>query len=170
MVFAGLVYVFTLTGQFFSITWEVLTLLGIAGTGSVAARMVALSQGRLAKPDGELKFSDLFRSDGVLDLFKLQMFLFTVATAAYVLLRVVLDQAFPVLDTNLLLLLGISNGIYVGSKVAGGESPFQLAERHDLELRLLEEALDQREGRTGRARHPHRDGQHRHHENEDKFG
>ncbi|MBT8407981.1 MAG: hypothetical protein KJP05_11025, partial [Deltaproteobacteria bacterium] len=68
------------------------------------------------------------------------MFVFTVGTVLFVGVRIVVDQAFPVLDANLLLLLGISNGIYVGAKAASGESPFRAAERLDLELKVLEEA------------------------------
>ena len=54
---------------------------------------------------------------GMFDLFKLQLFMFTLLIAAYVAFRVVRQSAFPIIDTEFLLLMGISNGLYVGSKV-----------------------------------------------------
>jgi hypothetical protein len=139
VVFEGCVYVAVLTGEPLAITWQVLALVGIAGAGSISSRFVTVSQER-TPVTGNGGFSEIFQTDGNFDLYKLQMFLFTVFTALFVVGRVVVDRAFPELDTNLLLLLGISNGIYVGSKVAGGENPFRAAERLDVELKVLEEA------------------------------
>ena len=68
------------------------------------------------------------------------MFIFTLGAALFVYGRVLNDHAFPELDQNLLLLLGISNGIYVGSKVAPGESMYRAAERLDIDLKVLNEA------------------------------
>lgn len=141
VVIAGSAYTVVLTGELLTITPQVLALLGIAGAGSVSARMVAVVQDRTpATPLSEPKFADIFKSDGDFDLYKLQMFLFTVGIALYVSFRIAVDQTFPELDENLLLLLGISNGIYVGSKVASGSSPFRLAEQLDIDLKIAEEA------------------------------
>jgi hypothetical protein len=143
VVIAGLTYVVALTGQLFAITTQVLALLGIAGLGSIAARFVAAAQGQRQAAPGlaeNPKFSDILKTNGEFDLYKLQMFLFTVYTAGYVAIRIALDQAFPVIDSNLLLLMGISNGIYVGSRAASGESPYAAAERLDAQFRLLTEA------------------------------
>lgn len=138
-VFGSLVYVFTLTGELFAITGQVLILLGIAGTGSIAARLVGASQG--PPPTSAVpKFADILQTDGAFDLYKVQMFTFTLGAAIYVAIRVVREHAFPELDENLLLLLGISNGIYVGAKFAEDESPLQRAVRLERELELLTEA------------------------------
>lgn len=65
------------------------------------------------------------------------MFFFTVGAAVYTVGRVVMDHAFPEIDSSLLLLLGIRNGVYVASKL--GETPLQTASRIETEKRLLEE-------------------------------
>jgi hypothetical protein len=139
LVIVGLTYVLTITGELFAITPQVLSLLGIAGLGSLAARFVATPSDQRPNSDPP-KFSDILKTNKEFDLYKLQMFLFTVYTAGFVGVRIAFDQAFPQLDTNLLLLMGISNGIYVGSKASQGESPYQSAERLDLQLKLLTEA------------------------------
>ena len=60
------------------------------------------------------------------------------------------DEAFPELDGNLLLLLGISNGIYVGAKAAEGESPIQSVARLDIQLKVLQEAKANADGEVAR--------------------
>lgn len=140
LVLVGLTYVVTITGELFAITPQVLTLLGIAGAGSLAARFVSTGNVQRSKSADTATFADILKTDGKFDLYRLQMFLFTAYTAVFVALRIALDQAFPALDASLLLLMGISNGIYVGSKAAGGDSPFQTAERLDLQLKILNEA------------------------------
>jgi hypothetical protein len=150
LVIVGLTYVVTITGELFAITPQVLSLLGIAGVGSLAARFVAAPSDRGSNKGTNPKFSDILRTNGEFDLYRLQMFLFTVYTAGFVAIRVAFDQAFPVLDTNLLLLLGISNGIYVGSKASLGESPYQSAERLDLQLKLLTEAKSNADNEVAR--------------------
>jgi hypothetical protein len=144
-----LVYVFAITGKLFSITGQVLSLLGIAGTGSVVARIVASGQPVTAVAAAP-SAADLFQTDGRFDLFKLQMFIFTVGAAAFVTFRVIADQAFPELDTNLLLLLGISNGIYVGSKFAATETPIQEASRLENDLKVYDLAKQRAEAEIAR--------------------
>ena len=150
----GCVYVAALTGEPLAITWQVLALVGIAGTGSLAARFVSITQERTPVLTNEHAphFRDLFKTDGVLDLYKLQMFVFTVFTAGFVIARIIIDKAFPVLDENLLLLLGISNGIYVGSKVAGGDTPLRKVEQLDIDLKVLQEAKIQADAEVDRLK------------------
>ena len=52
------------------------------------------------------------------DLMKLQLFVFTIVIGVYVVWRITDTATFPALDTNTLLLLGVSQGIYVGGKFA----------------------------------------------------
>lgn len=143
MVLGGSLFIFALTGELLTLTWQVLALLGIAGLGSVSARFVSGAPTPASKTSATVandnNFARLFVTDGSLDVFKLQMFIFTVGAALFVYGRVLIDHAFPELDENLLL-LGISNGIYVGSKVAPGESVYRAAERLDIDLKVLNEA------------------------------
>ena len=149
LVIVGLTYVLTLTGELFAITPQVLSLLGIAGIGSLAARFVAGPPDQASKAANP-KFSDILKTNDEFDLYKLQMFLFTVYTAGFVGVRIAFDQAFPVVDSSLLMLMGISNGIYVGSKVSSGESLYRSAERLDLQQKLLSEAKTNAEGEVAR--------------------
>lgn len=53
-----------------------------------------------------------------LDVTRVQMLIFTVVTAAFVLLSVASNYVIPEIPTSFLYLMGISNGVYVGSKYA----------------------------------------------------
>jgi hypothetical protein len=80
----ALLYVFFSTGNLLTMTPQVMALLGFAGAGSLAARWVAASRAPPlpATPrSGETKppaFWAILENNGQLDLFKLQLFLFTV--------------------------------------------------------------------------------------------
>ena len=52
------------------------------------------------------------------DVKRVQMLFFTVISAAFVLLKVVTSYVIPDIPTGYLLLMGISNGVYVGGKFA----------------------------------------------------
>lgn len=60
--------------------------------------------------------------DGVtvqeIDVTRFQLLLFTLITAAFVLMNVVTTYAIPEIPTGFLTLMGISNGVYLGAKVA----------------------------------------------------
>jgi hypothetical protein len=55
-----------------------------------------------------------------IDVARFQMLLFTLITAAFVLISVMTTYVIPEISTGFLTLMGISNGVYVGSKVAQG--------------------------------------------------
>lgn len=135
----GLTYVVVQTLELFALSSQVLWVLGIAGVGSLTARFISASSVE-TQPTTEPRFSDILRTDGSLDLYKLQMFIFTCFTAAWVVARIIVDQAFPPLDENLLLLMGISNGLYVGSKVVA-ETPQEAVARL---TREMEKAISDR--------------------------
>ena len=90
----------------------------------------------------------MFRTDESLDLYKLQMFIFTVGIAVYVVWRVIKDHAFPEIQPSMLLLLGISNGVYVASKI--GETPLQAAGRLDQEKSYIEKLRDSQQAKVDR--------------------
>jgi hypothetical protein len=136
----GLLYVFVVTGNLLSLTQEMMWLLAIAGTGSVLARWISTS-----KPDGDaqpqpqtLEFWQILSTEGRFDLLKLQLFVFTLTIAVYVVWRIADTGAFPALDTNTLLLLGVSQGLYIGGKVAG-TTALSRAQALKLELDLKNE-------------------------------
>lgn len=126
----GLLYVFIVAGKLLTLTAEMMGLLGIAGTGSVLARWIAVAGGgSTSRPAGggarpvAAPASDFWRllsTNGDFDLLKLQSFAFTMVIALYVVWRIADAGAFPELDANTLLLLGISQGVYITGKLAGG--------------------------------------------------
>jgi hypothetical protein len=128
----GMAYVFVTSGQLLALTPEMMALLGLAGTGSVLARWIGASGSGTANPtpvvsktatsgadNGSPVDNDFFRmlsSNGGFDLMKMQLFVFTLLIAMYVVWRIVDAAAFPALDPNMLMLMGVSQGVYVTSK------------------------------------------------------
>jgi hypothetical protein len=51
-----------------------------------------------------------------IDVTRLQMLLFTLITAAFVVVKVVVNYEIPAIPPNFLILMGISNGVYVAGK------------------------------------------------------
>ena len=130
----GLLYVFIVAGSLLTLTPEMMGLLGIAGTGSVLARWIATSSGSTSRqlsptstpvlpaPPRQHLFWQMLSSNGSFDLLKLQLFVFTTLIAMYVVGRIADAAAFPTLDVNTLLLMGVSQGVYITSKAVGAGS------------------------------------------------
>lgn len=150
----GLLYVFTLQGNLLSVTADVLALLGIAGTGTVLARWIAVSTGRSTSqpvqgakiqvantPSGTTNaFWQMLSTNGDFDLLKLQLFAFTVVIAIYVISSIAANGAFPSLDSNTLLLMGVSQGVYISGKLSATSSLTSAqALKLDLEMRIAEQ-------------------------------
>lgn len=132
---AAIVYVFLRTWTLLSMTAEVMGLIGFAGATAVTARIIASQRRPFRREHGKVVAGDvpgtgpedgsnggdwkyLVRSANGFDLVKLQLLIFTFLIAAYVVYRVASDGKFPTLDTNLLLLMGVSNGVYLTNKFA----------------------------------------------------
>ena len=133
----GLLYVFIVAGSLLTLTPEMMGLLGIAGTGSVLARWIATSSGSTSRlpastgaaavggvgatpaPPRQHLFWQMLSSNGSFDLLKLQLFIFTMLIAMYVVGRIADAAAFPTLDINTLLLMGVSQGVYITGKAVG---------------------------------------------------
>ena len=130
----GLLYVFIVAGSLLMLTPEMMGLLGIAGTGSVLARWIATSSGSTSRqvsptstpvlpaPPRPHMFWQMLSSNGSFDLLKLQLFVFTTLIATYVVGRIADAAAFPTLDVNTLLLMGVSQGVYITGKAVGAGS------------------------------------------------
>jgi hypothetical protein len=79
---------------------------------------------QIKKPDKEKKpqWSDLIvneSEEGVreIDVTRVQMLLFTLISASFVIVKVIAAYVIPEIPVGYLTLMGISNGVYVGSKV-----------------------------------------------------
>jgi hypothetical protein len=150
LVLVGMFYVMFMSGNLLNVSEEMLVLLGLAGLGTVTARLIDRA------PDkGDKKgFASMFFVGDKPDLTRLQMFLFTVLIWIYVAWRIVSDQAFPSLGANVLLLMGISSGVYVAAKWAQTTSASGdfLAEARRLRLALntLNEAIGNKQQEIAR--------------------
>jgi hypothetical protein len=72
-----------------------------------------------ATPSRTPKWSDLIVVDGAgveIDVTRVQMFFFTIVSALFVLIKVFGSYAIPPIPTGFLLLMGISNGVYLSKK------------------------------------------------------
>jgi hypothetical protein len=135
VVAVSAIYVMTLSGNLINISQGTLILLGIASGAALAARIpgvgqTAPTQAEPATPPAtpqatppapttpttpewaDLIISD--RSKQEIDVTRLQMLAFTLITAAFVMIKVVVDYEIPAIPANFLMLMGISNGVYVG--------------------------------------------------------
>lgn len=116
------IYAMTLSGNLISISAGTLVLLGIASGAALAARLpgaarTAPKPPTPADPPSSPEWSDLLipdRSKPEIDVTSLQMLAFTLITAAFVLIKVITDYEIPTIPANFLILMGISNGVYVG--------------------------------------------------------
>jgi len=139
LIFA-LVYVMLRTEGLIAVTPEIMGLVGFAGAGSVLGRWIAASRapGAPAATGAKVRprFWAILDGGDRIDLYKLQLFIFTVFSAAYVVWNVANDMAFPPLGTELLLLMGVSNGTYVFAKLAEA-SPLQKAQVLKAELEIF---------------------------------
>jgi len=120
------IYVMTLSGNLISIGEGTLTLLGIASGAALLARVPVAVQPAGAVPAPPVlatpidpEWSDLVipnRATREIDVTRLQMLAFTLITASFVVIKVVVDYEIPTIPANFLILMGISNGVYVAGR------------------------------------------------------
>ena len=129
------IYVMTLSGNLISISEGTLILLGIASGAALLARASPVVQPAGAAPATQAasvtpvldppanpampEWADLIipnRQTQEIDVTRLQMLAFTLITAAFVVIKVVVDYEIPAIPPNFLILMGISNGVYVAGR------------------------------------------------------
>ena len=130
VVAASAVYVMVLSGDLIEITTGTLVLLGISGTVTVGTRLhdnalAAKAASAGVAPPNELRrprWSDFVVNevDGQreIDIARVQMLYFTLVTALFVVMRVLTTYEIPEIPQGFQILMGISNAVYFGSKVA----------------------------------------------------
>lgn len=124
VVGASAVYVMLLSGELVEIKPHLLVLLGISGAANLGARVTAPPVMRAAGAAAMPSWSDLVMNDGQIDPTRVQMLFFTLITAAFVLVYIVSVYELPDIPDGFMLLMGVSNSLYVGAKVvAPGASP-----------------------------------------------
>lgn len=129
-VFGLMIFVWIATGGLATLNQTIIWLLGVGGVGSLAAKAVAINASRNMPAKAQIQGQNdqvevspwqLISVDGRLDLTKLQMLLFTIIAGIYVVTTVWSKVAFPEVPTELLALMGISNGVYVLGKLTNSD-------------------------------------------------
>jgi hypothetical protein len=131
LVVAGsAVYVMAASGDLIQISNGTLVLLGIAGAAGIASKAHSQGQDAAAAAAGtppEIttpRLSDLLMSDssqgevGEIDVARMQMLLFTLIAAVFVTTKVFVSFVIPDIPEGFQILMGISNAVYMGAKVA----------------------------------------------------
>lgn len=128
VVATSAVYVMALSGELIEVTTGTLVLLGIAGTVTVGTKLQDNSQAAKAVASGapavprKPRWSDLVVNEvngqREIDISRVQMLYFTFVTAAFVVLRVLTTYVIPEIPQGFQILMGISNAVYFGSRVA----------------------------------------------------
>lgn len=120
LVLYALSFVWIANGLLLDISSGVLVLLGISGGTSVLSRGIDNYAGVPTAPVTDVpKFKDLVTNEhGEFDLLRFQMLGFTLFTLSYSFISVIRSEGLPEIPANLYLLMGISNGAYVGGKLA----------------------------------------------------
>ena len=155
LVFSASFYVLVVSGKLLDLTNDVLILLGITGGSSIIAKITASardSKGReiAAMDPRDPKWLNLFQTEGRPDLYKVQMALFTTLAAVFVTIKIYGTLEFPELPAGLLTLIGISNGVYLGSKATSKTVFERLAEKSN-ELKQAKEELEKRKAEADEA-------------------
>ncbi len=111
------VYVMCLSGNLLDIPNGMLQLLGVAGGAALLARVPPKDGLRdpatKRAPTAPAHWSDLVVIDGNIDVTRVQMLVFTLISAAFVVLKVIVGYQIAEIPENFVLLMGISNGVYL---------------------------------------------------------
>jgi hypothetical protein len=155
LVFSASFYVLVVSGKLLALTNDVLILLGITGGSSIIAKITASARDGKGREIAAMnprspKWIDLFQTEGRPDLYKVQMALFTTLAAVFVTSKIYGTLEFPELPAGLLTLIGISNGVYLGSKATSKTVFEKLAEKSN-ELKQAKEELEKRKAEAGEA-------------------
>jgi hypothetical protein len=150
-------YVFLRTWDLLAMTPEVMALLGFAGATTVLSKLINSRDATVINDDGTVapvpmlpssfSWRQLLESAGRFDLLKVQLLVFTILIILYVIYRVIREGVFPALDENFLLLMGVSNGVYLGSKLTGPR-PAQIAEAQNQVADQLQKVIADLEARS----------------------
>ena len=116
-----------LSGELIEVTTSTLVLLGISGAITVGSKLHDSTQTARIESDASRvtrkpRWSDLIVNEvngrREIDITRVQMLYFTLVTAAFVVMRVVATYVIPEIPQGFQVLMGISNAVYFGSKVA----------------------------------------------------
>ena len=119
------VYVYMLKAAFILIPAQILLLLGITGGTALASRINSTSRDEIPKElmiDSQRKdvprLRDMISINGRPNIYKFQMMVFTIITGIIVVVELIKASNFPEIPESLIMLMGLSNTLYLGNEVA----------------------------------------------------
>jgi hypothetical protein len=114
---ASAAYVMTLSGTLIEISDGTLALLGISGVSVFGAALKGrIDQAKGVRGPAAKGWEALVKDGDEIDPTRLQMLFFTLLTAAFVILKVINGFRIPEIPGSYQVLMGMSNGIYLGAK------------------------------------------------------
>lgn len=120
------IYVYMLKAAFITIPAQILTLLGIGGGTALASRINATTRDvvpkeimkEINKTRKEIpRLRDMISIGGQLNIYKFQMMVFTLITGGIVVAELIKACNFPEIPSTLIMLMGLSNTLYLGSEI-----------------------------------------------------
>ena len=125
------VYVYILKASFLMIPSQMLILLGLTGGTALASRINAASNApdvpkevmedvrREVQKGGRIpRLRDMVSIGGRMNIYKFQMVVFTIITGIIVFVELLKSFNFPEIPESLIILMGVSNSLYLGNEVA----------------------------------------------------
>jgi hypothetical protein len=124
IIFCSVGYIFSITGELPTITSQALILLGIS-MGTTAAATIINASGETQKPNKHqgFWFIDLLWDNNAISIHRFQMVIWTIFLGVYFLIRARDNLNIPELGSDLLTLMGISSGAYIGLKIPEDKTP-----------------------------------------------
>jgi hypothetical protein len=124
VIFAS-IYVFFIRSEFLHVSEQVLTLLGISGGTALASKANAVVRSREIPAEFFKgvdrtripRLRDLICIGGIPNIFKFQIFAFTLLNGILVIKQLYFHFNFPVIPNEQLILMGISSGVYLGNEI-----------------------------------------------------
>jgi hypothetical protein len=124
IIFCSVGYIFSITGELPTITSQALILLGISMGTTAAASIINTSGGtQKINVHKSFWFIDLLWDNNAISIHRFQMVIWTIFLGVYFLVRVRENLSIPELGSDLLTLMGISSGAYIGLKIPEDKTP-----------------------------------------------
>jgi hypothetical protein len=113
-------YIYIVTGEIPPITGSTLILLTISMTTTVGARLIDTSknpENKMYSDGSEGFFRDIISDHNNVSIHRFQMVVWTLVLGVFFLRSVTKSLSMPQFDDSMLILMGISNGTYLGLKI-----------------------------------------------------
>jgi hypothetical protein len=116
-------YIFSITGELPIISGSTWVLLAISIGTTVGAKIINIPHQSQVIKESKNWITDILSDNDGISIHRFQMFIWTIFIGIYFIYRVFLNLDIPQLSSELLALMGISNGTYLGLKIPEDKIP-----------------------------------------------